>query len=68
MSTTSLTDGTEILEAVAQYEAPLVVSGPERTVEIRTRSMRSVTPLPYPVTRNKLVDAVAAALEASPAT
>ena len=43
-------------------------SGPERTVEIRTRSMRPVTPLPYPVTRNKLIDAVAAALEAAPAT
>ena len=67
VSTTSLPEGAEILEAVSQHEAPLVVSGPQRTVEARTRSMRPVTSLPYPVTREKLVEAVSAALEATPA-
>ena len=63
VSTTSLPQGAEILEVVAQYEAEIVLSGPERTVEVRTQGIRPVTPLPYPVTRTKLVDAVAAALE-----
>jgi hypothetical protein len=64
----SLAESAEIHEAVSRHDAPLVVGGPERAVEERRQRIGTGMPLPYPVTRGKLLQAVAAALESPPAT
>jgi hypothetical protein len=68
VSTTSLPESAEILEAVASHRAPLVVAGPERVVCERVEPIGAGTALPFPVTTEKLVGAVAAALEEPRAT
>jgi hypothetical protein len=66
VSSTSLTESAEIQEAVARHDAALVVGGPERVVEERVERIGSGESLPYPVSPEKLVRAVAAALERPP--
>jgi hypothetical protein len=67
VSSMSLAESAEIHEAVSRHDAALVVGGPERAVEERRQRIGTGMPLPYPVTREKLVQAVAAALEGPPA-
>jgi hypothetical protein len=67
VSSTSLPESAEIHEAVSRQDTALVVGGPERVVEERCVRIGAGAPLPFPVTREKLVHAVAAALEAAPA-
>jgi hypothetical protein len=66
VSSTSLPQSAEIQEAVARHEAELVVGGPERVVAERLERIGTGAPLPYPISPEKLVRAVAAALERTP--
>ena len=68
VSSTSLPESAEIHAAVSRQDTVLVVGGPEHVVEERRIRIGAGAPLPFPVTREKLVHAVAAALETSPTT
>jgi len=68
VSSTSLPESAGIQEAVARHDAALVVGGPGRVVEERLERIGTGSALASPISPARLVGAVAAVLQSSPAT